>query len=218
MTVPAGPGTALQVARSLAEVNDTLSDLTLTLILVCLGGVALAAGLGLLVARTSLAPAAAVSAAAKDVAETKDLTRRIDVKGSDELASMAASFNAMLEALEESVGAQRRLVADASHELRTPLATLRTNIETLERQETLEPRRAQARSRRPPRRDGGADGAGRRRGRARPRARRGHRGAPGRPPRRARRRGGRPRPAPGPRAQLQRAARADRGQRRPGAA
>jgi two-component system sensor histidine kinase MprB len=137
MTVPAGPGVALQVARSLSEVNNTLSDLTVTLILISIGGIALAAGLGLLVARTSLAPAAAVSEAARDVAETKDLTRRIDVKGTDELASMATSFNLMLEALEQSVGAQRRLVADASHELRTPLATLRTNIETLERQATL---------------------------------------------------------------------------------
>ncbi len=44
---------------------------------------------------------------------------------------MAASFNAMMEALERSVGAQRQLVADASHELRTPLATLRTNLDTL---------------------------------------------------------------------------------------
>jgi two-component system sensor histidine kinase MprB len=137
MTVPAGPGVALQVARSLSEVNNTLSDLTVTLILISIGGIALAAGLGLLVARTSLAPAAAVSEAARDVAETKDLTRRIDVKGTDELASMATSFNLMLEALEHSVGAQRRLVADASHELRTPLATLRTNIETLERQASL---------------------------------------------------------------------------------
>jgi signal transduction histidine kinase len=37
----------------------------------------------------------------------------------------------MLAALEESVGAQRRLVADASHELRTPLTAVRTNIELL---------------------------------------------------------------------------------------
>lgn len=137
LTVPAAPNIALQVARSLDEVNNTLSDLTLTLILVSIGGAALAAGLGLLVARTSLAPAAAVSAAARDVAQTKDLTRRIEVHGTDELGTLAASFNQMLEALEQSVGAQRRLVADASHELRTPLATLRTNIETLERRDGL---------------------------------------------------------------------------------
>src|SRR5919106_662502 len=120
------------------QVDDTLEDLVLILILVSAGGIALAAALGLLVARTSLAPAAAVSAAAEDVARTNDLTRRIEVRGSDELGRLAASFNAMMAALERSVGAQRQLVADASHELRTPLATLRTNIETLGRKQDLE--------------------------------------------------------------------------------
>jgi two-component system sensor histidine kinase MprB len=127
------------VARPLTEVEDTLADLSLILFLVSAGGVALAAGLGLFVSRTALAPAAAVSEAAREVAETKDLTRRIDVHGTDELASLASSFNEMLAALETSVGAQRRLVADASHELRTPLATLKINIEALQRTEDLDP-------------------------------------------------------------------------------
>jgi signal transduction histidine kinase len=38
----------------------------------------------------------------------------------------------MTAALDESVGAQRRLVADASHELRTPLTSLITNLELLD--------------------------------------------------------------------------------------
>jgi two-component system sensor histidine kinase MprB len=45
----------------------------------------------------------------------------------------------MLEALERSVSAQRRLVTDASHELRTPLTSLRTNIEVLTRDASLAP-------------------------------------------------------------------------------
>jgi two-component system sensor histidine kinase MprB len=44
---------------------------------------------------------------------------------------MAARFNTMLDTLEGSVEAQKRLVADASHELRTPVTSLRTNIEVL---------------------------------------------------------------------------------------
>ena len=131
LTVPAAEGEALQVARPLDEVNDTLDDLVVILVLVSIGGVVLAAGLGYLVSRTAVAPAAELAGAAQEVAQTSDLTRRIDVRGSDELGRMAASFNEMMAALERSVGAQRRLVADASHELRTPLATLRTNIATL---------------------------------------------------------------------------------------
>ncbi|MGZ5341085.1 MAG: sensor histidine kinase [Solirubrobacterales bacterium] len=137
LTVPAGPEMALQIARPLDEVNNTLADLLLILGLVTLGGVALGAGMGLLVTRTSLAPVAAVAGAAQEVAKTKDLTRRIEVHGDDELGRMAGSFNEMMAALERSVGAQRRLVADASHELRTPLATLRTNIETLAQGDAL---------------------------------------------------------------------------------
>jgi two-component system sensor histidine kinase MprB len=59
------------------------------------------------------------------------------VRGHDELARLARSFNSTLDALERSVEAQRGLVADASHELRTPIASLRANIQTLEDAERL---------------------------------------------------------------------------------
>ena len=139
LTVPLADGAALQLAASLQNTEDTLSNLVLILFLVCAGGVALAAALGPVVARTALAPAGEVSTAAEEVAATHDLTRRIEVRGEDELGRLAASFNEMMEALERSEAAQRRLVADASHELRTPLATLRTNIETLGRGDELAP-------------------------------------------------------------------------------
>jgi two-component system sensor histidine kinase MprB len=63
---------------------------------------------------------------------------RITVHAEDEVGQLATRFNTMLEhlegsrsALDESVRAQRQLVADASHELRTPVTSLRTNIEVL---------------------------------------------------------------------------------------
>jgi two-component system sensor histidine kinase MprB len=139
LTQPLGDGRALQLAASLDDTEETLSTLVLILFLVSAGGVALAAALGPVVARTALAPAAEVSGAAEEVARTQDLARRIDVRGDDELGRLAASFNEMMAALERSQGAQRRLVADASHELRTPLATLRLNIEALGRGEGLDP-------------------------------------------------------------------------------
>jgi two-component system sensor histidine kinase MprB len=138
LTQPLSDGTAIQVARSLEDTNQTLNTLVLILALVSAGGVALAAALGPVVARAALAPAGEVSDAAEEVARTHDLTHRIEVRGDDELGRLAASFNEMMAALERSEAAQRRLVADASHELRTPLATLRTNIETLGRGDSLE--------------------------------------------------------------------------------
>lgn len=53
------------------------------------------------------------------------------------MTRLAATFNIMLGELEQSVTAQRRLVADASHELRTPLTALRTNAELLARGDRL---------------------------------------------------------------------------------
>src|SRR5207302_7156101 len=62
---------------------------------------------------------------------------RLEVLGRDELARLARTFNATLDALERSVQAQRNLVADASHELRTPIATLRANLQLLRDEERL---------------------------------------------------------------------------------
>ena len=138
LTEPVTNGTAIQVARSLEDTNQTLNTLVLILALVSAGGIALAAALGPVVARAALAPAGEVSDAAEQVARTHDLTHRIEVRGDDELGRLSASFNEMMAALERSETAQRRLVADASHELRTPLATLRTNIETLGRSDGLD--------------------------------------------------------------------------------
>lgn len=130
-------GFAIQLARPLTEVDQTLTRLALVLALLGLGGVALAAGLGLAVSHSSLAPLSELSAAVEHVAETQDLESRIDVERDDEIGMLAAAFNTMLEALETSRSQQQRLVADASHELRTPLTSLRTNIEFLARAEGM---------------------------------------------------------------------------------
>jgi two-component system sensor histidine kinase MprB len=125
------PGAALQVARPVDEVDSSLTRLAWILALVGAGGIGLAAVLGALVTRTATRPVRELSEAADHVARTRDLSRRIRAEGDDELSRLAESFNTMLEALERSMQAQRRLVADASHELRTPLTSLRTNVEVL---------------------------------------------------------------------------------------
>jgi two-component system, OmpR family, sensor histidine kinase MprB len=134
-----GNGFALQVARSLGDVDRALSRIKLFLLLIAGGGIAVAGALGLLVARSALAPVRRLTETAEDVSRTRDLSQRIDVTGSDELSRLASTFNSMLAALEESARAQRQLVSDASHELRTPLTSLRTNIEVLTRDDALPP-------------------------------------------------------------------------------
>jgi two-component system sensor histidine kinase MprB len=137
LTVPLGDGFALEISRSLAEVDHSLSRIRFYLIMIAAGGIAIGAALGLGVARTALRPVRRLTEATEHVTETQDLTSRIDTGSRDELGRLASSFNTMLDSLERSVDSQRQLVADASHELRTPLTSLRTNIEVLARSEAL---------------------------------------------------------------------------------
>jgi two-component system sensor histidine kinase MprB len=138
LTEQVRPGEAVQVARSLDDVDSTLGSLRLILGIVAVAGVGVAAVLGRAASRTAIAPVARLTEAAEHVTRTHDLARRINTPGADdELARLAASFNSMLAELERSLDAQRQLVADASHELRTPLTSLRTNIEVLGRRDGL---------------------------------------------------------------------------------
>ena len=61
-----------------------------------------------------------------------DLSARVTLKGDDEVAALAGSFNKSAEQIEALVTAQRLLLANASHELRTPLARIRLGIEMLQ--------------------------------------------------------------------------------------
>jgi two-component system, OmpR family, sensor histidine kinase MprB len=124
------PG-ALMVALPLHDVESVLHRLGWILFFVALGGVGVAAILGFAVARTALAPVRRLTTATEEITRTRDLSRRVEAAGHDELGRLGTSFNTMLAALEESQQAQRQLVADASHELRTPLTSLRTNVELL---------------------------------------------------------------------------------------
>ncbi|MEV7028255.1 HAMP domain-containing protein, partial [Kitasatospora sp. NPDC093558] len=138
----AAPGTrqAVQVALRSDSVQEGVRQAGALMAAVAAGGVLLAALLGLTVARTSLAPVTRLTRTAERIAATRDAGLRIDLppgRREDELTRLADSFNTMLGELEQSVAAQRRLVADASHELRTPLTALRTNAELLSRADRL---------------------------------------------------------------------------------
>ncbi len=60
-----------------------------------------------------------------------ELSARVKVEGSDEVARLAGSFNRAAGRIEELVGAHKALLANASHELRTPLARIRMAVELM---------------------------------------------------------------------------------------
>jgi two-component system sensor histidine kinase MprB len=132
---------ALLAALPLAGVNRALSDQLLLLVLIAAGGILLAGVLGLLVARTALAPIGRFTRQTEAIAANPDRLdqERVEVSGGDELARLAQTFNRTLDALDSSVQAQRSLVADASHELRTPIATIRANLQLMRDERLLTP-------------------------------------------------------------------------------
>jgi signal transduction histidine kinase len=90
-----------------------------------------AAGLAWWWAGRAVRPIEHVRTVADDI-QAADLSRRIALpEGPTEVAALAASFDAMLDRLQQSAETQRRLIEETSHELRIPLAVLVTNAEVL---------------------------------------------------------------------------------------
>ncbi|MBR6767509.1 MAG: HAMP domain-containing protein [Clostridia bacterium] len=68
-----------------------------------------------------------------------DLSARVNVRGKNEFASLAAAFNSMSERLEQLDKSRNQFVSNASHELKTPLSTMKILIETLMYQDPIDP-------------------------------------------------------------------------------
>lgn len=111
-------------ARSLSLMHGTIF----------IGGGVLLGALGLisiLVARQVVLPIRSASRIAVRFADGR-LKERMVVRGEDDLAKLAMSFNEMAESLSRQISQledfgnlQRRFTSDVSHELRTPLTTVR---------------------------------------------------------------------------------------------
>jgi two-component system, OmpR family, sensor histidine kinase MprB len=133
-TFPGDPGGGLVRASRPANADDgALRNAALLLAALTVAAAGITYGGARLTASRILRPIAELTAAAEHVTRTRDLTARLRAVGSnDEVGRLSSSFDTMLAALNESVSAQRQLVADASHELRTPLTSLTTNLDLLE--------------------------------------------------------------------------------------
>lgn len=131
-TTPVRARYRLSVATSDAPAQASLLRLRRGVLSAMAIGAALASLLLVWVTRRALAPVRETAAVADRIVSTGDLSARVPpVGGGDEIARLADSINRMLDHLEASDAALRRLIADASHELRSPVTTLRGNLELL---------------------------------------------------------------------------------------
>jgi len=121
---------ALVVVEFVApERAETWSVIRL-LALIGFGALAVAGVAAWLIAGRVLRPIRQVRRTAERISES-DLTSRIDVTGTDDVAQLARTFNRMLDRLQAAFAAQRDFLDDAGHELRTPLTILRGHLELM---------------------------------------------------------------------------------------
>jgi signal transduction histidine kinase len=132
----------LQMGRSLTTRDQSISALGVNLLIAGVFAIAVAFGLGWVLAGMSLRPIHRLTQTAQTIGAERDFSRRVEHTGpDDEVGRLAKTLNSMLSELQEAyqqVGQalerQRRFVADVSHELRTPLTTLNGNVALLRRE------------------------------------------------------------------------------------
>jgi signal transduction histidine kinase len=93
-------------------------------------GATVATVAGVLLSRSLTRPLDELAAAARDIG-AQNLSRRVNVKGTDEIADVATAFNEMAGRLEQQETLRRNLLADVAHELRTPVTVLQGNLRAI---------------------------------------------------------------------------------------
>jgi two-component system, OmpR family, sensor histidine kinase MtrB len=135
--VPVGPYYQLYYFFPLTQVQQSLIQIQRTLLVAGVVLVFLFAAIAALVSRWVVTPVRYAAIGARRLS-TGNLSERMPVRGVDELAALATSFNEMAASLQEKMTAlqdlsqvQRQFVSDVSHELRTPLTTIKIAADVL---------------------------------------------------------------------------------------
>lgn len=116
-----------------------LNEIFVTYALVGVGAILVTAAITWLVMARLLQPISWLQRTAEEITE-HDLSRRIPVRGHDDLAALTTTVNTMLDRLESTVEAQKDLLDDVGHELRTPMTIVRGHLELMD---TTDPKDAE---------------------------------------------------------------------------
>ncbi|MCJ7703647.1 MAG: HAMP domain-containing histidine kinase [Anaerolineales bacterium] len=85
---------------------------------------------GIISSRSLTAPLNKLEEAAKAIG-SRELGRRVEVQGTDEVKAVARAFNEMAADLERAEAQRSNLLNDVAHELRTPIAVIQGNLRAI---------------------------------------------------------------------------------------
>jgi signal transduction histidine kinase len=85
---------------------------------------------GILLSRSVSAPLSKLADAARSIGR-RDLSRRVEVRGSQEIQEVAQAFNEMAADLQQAEILRQNLLADVAHELRTPITVIQGNLQAI---------------------------------------------------------------------------------------
>ncbi len=106
----------------------TRNNLILTSLLIIISAIG-----GYFIVKRALVPVSKISATAKRISESSDLSQRINLEGGgDEIYGLAKTFDEMLDKIEQTFEREKQFTSDASHELRTPAAVIISECEYME--------------------------------------------------------------------------------------
>jgi len=130
------------VANVIAYEKEEVNEVVWVIIKVTLVVMVVASIVAWVAAGRVLAPLRSVTETARSISET-DLTQRIPIQGTGEIAELTTTLNQMLDRLHRAFTSQRDFINDAGHELRTPITIIRGHLELWDddpkaQQETLE--------------------------------------------------------------------------------
>ena len=135
-------GYGMTVIRGVTSITEAESSfrITLHLALILLPLlVLLTALLGYFMTGRTLRPVKQITETVQKIRKDKDLSRRIHLgEGRDEIYRMAATFDELLEQVENSLKREQQFTSDVSHELRTPVAAMLLQCEDLLEQKELD--------------------------------------------------------------------------------
>ncbi len=114
--------------RFALEARRVIVPVAVTYMAVITGGAAIVAGVW--VSRRLTRPLTELQAGARAIGDN-DLSYRVDITGTEEMADVARAFNQMAAQLEQAESLRRNLLADVAHELRHPLHVIAGNLRAI---------------------------------------------------------------------------------------